>query len=356
MSDAILCANRILDKIRQPFAVQNRNVFISTSIGILPDLGQYSDPEEVIRDADIAMYRAKSLGKARFEIFDPAMRSSLLARMELEIDLRHALERDELCLHYQPIFSLKTERITGFEALLRWRNPLRGSINPMEFIALAEETGLIIPIGGWVLSQACSQMRQWQQKFPQEPPLTISVNISRKQIEHPDFAGEVNSILESSGLKGDCLRFEITEDMCTERNSVREQCLEELSSLGVRFEIDDFGTGYSSLAYLHAFPISTIKIDRSFVGKIGAGNTHGFIRSIVALAKDLGLDTIAVGVESDVQLACLREYGCTAIQGTLISPAVDESAIARLLTQHTTTPPGERPCPNAPTARLAPAG
>ena len=197
MSDAILCANRILDKIHQPFDVLDRKVFISTSIGILPDLQSYTQAEDVIRDADIAMYRAKSLGKARFEIFDPDMRSSVLRRMELENELRHALEREELRLLYQPIYSLKAERLLGFEALLRWRNPLRGLVKPLDFIPLAEETGLILPIGDWVLRQACAHLRQWQQDFPQAAPLVTGVNISPRQMASPGFPEQVRGALEA---------------------------------------------------------------------------------------------------------------------------------------------------------------
>jgi diguanylate cyclase (GGDEF)-like protein len=356
MSDAILCANRILDKLRQPFEVLDRKVYISASIGILPDLRPYSNPEDVIRDADIAMYHAKSLGKSRFEIFDPDMRSSLMARMELENELRHALERDELRVLYQPIYSIKADRMLGFEALLRWRNPMRGLINPLDFIPLAEETDLIIPIGEWMLTQACTQMRQWQEEFPQEPGLTISVNISGKQLEYHGFANQVAGILADTGLMGDTLRFEITEGLCLDTGSAAEQCFKDLSSLGVRFMIDDFGSGYRSLSSLHTYPITTIKIDRSFVAKIGSENSHGFIRSIIALANDLGIETIAEGVETDVQLECLRQSGCNSIQGNLISPPIDSRAVNKFLARSKPSPFIELPHTTAVPATLAPAG
>jgi diguanylate cyclase (GGDEF)-like protein len=356
MSDAILCANRVLDKIRQPFEILDRKVFISTSIGILPELHPYTDPEDVIRDADIAMYRAKSLGKARFEIFDPDMRSSVIQRMELENELRHALERDELRLLYQPIYSLKAERLVGFEALLRWRNPMRGLVKPLDFIQLAEEIGLIIPIGRWVLAQACAQMRQWQQDFPQEPPLAIGVNISSKQMAFPGFPDQVRSVLEETGLQGESLRFEITEGLCIEGDSVVEQSFTDLKGLGIRFAIDDFGTGYSSLSYLHTYPISAIKIDSSFIEKIGKESSEGFIRSVINLARDLGLDTVAEGVETEAQLARLREYGCTTIQGNLYSPPLEESAVYRLLSQpKSSVSPEQFPPALASPPRLAPA-
>ena len=333
MSDAILCANRILDKLKTPFEIQDRQLFLSTSIGILPSLKGYTDTEDVIRDADIAMYRAKSHGKARFEIFDPDMRGKVMARLEMENYLRHAMAREEFRLNYQPIFSLQANRLTGFEALLRWWHPLRGPVSPVEFIPLAEETGLIIPIGQWMLAQACSQMRSWQLSYPQERQLTLSVNISSRQMEHPDFVSHVRSALEDSGLKGDSLRLEITEAVCMSSDSHTEKNLRDLTSLGIHFEIDDFGTGYSSLSFLHTYPISTIKIDKAFIGKIGAGQHTGIVRAIIALARDLGMETIAEGVETEAQLSSLKEYGCTSFQGNLFSRPLDESAVARFLAQ-----------------------
>jgi diguanylate cyclase (GGDEF)-like protein len=329
--DVIGCAGRILEKLKAPFQLQDRQVFISGSLGIVLNVNGYNLPEEIIRDADIAMYHAKALGKSRFEVFNSGLRDQLINRLEIENDLRFALERNEFILNYQPVLSLETSKITGFEALLRWQHPQRGVIAPLEFIPLAEETGLIISIGHWVLREACLKLREWQARFPKNPPLNISVNISGRQLHQPDFIEEVQQVLRETGLDGHDLRLEITEGVCLHSDKAAIDIFQRLTEMGIQFQIDDFGTGYSSLSYLQYFPIRTIKIDRAFVSKIGTNNHTEIVRTIVSLAHELGMDTIAEGVETKAQLNSLEQSGCNSVQGFLFSRPVDEAGVAKLL-------------------------
>lgn len=286
----------------------------------------------VLRDADIAMYRAKALGKARYEVFDTDMRARAVARLGLETDLRRAVDRGEFQVRYQPIVSLASGRITGFEALVRWQHPGHGLVSPAEFIPVAEETGLIITIDRWVLREACRQMRAWQVQFPADPPLTISVNLSSKQFAQPDLVEQVEQILQETGLDARSLRLEITESVIMDGAEAAAAVLAQLKALGLRVHMDDFGTGYSSLSYLNRFPIDTIKIDWSFINKMVVnGDNSGIVQTIVMLAHELGIDAIAEGVETAEQLAQLRALKCEYGQGYFFSRPLDREAVEALI-------------------------
>ncbi|MBD2740274.1 EAL domain-containing protein [Coleofasciculus sp. FACHB-1120] len=327
VSDATRVANQIQNELALPFNLNGQEVFTSASIGIAFNTTDYHQPEDLLRDADIAMYRAKALGRARHEVFDMTMHTRAVALLQLVTDLRQAVNRQEFLLHYQPIVSLSTGQITGFEALVRWQHPERGLISPAEFIPVAEETGLIVPIGWWVLREACRQMRVWQTQ-----QLTISVNLSSKQFTQPHLAPAIHQILEETGLDPGCLRLEITESAVMENAESAIATLLELKKLGVQIYIDDFGTGYSSLSYLHRFPIDTLKIDRSFVGRMSSDSENWeIVRTIITLAHNLGLDVIAEGVETAEQLAQLRTLQCEYGQGYFFSRPLDVVAVETLM-------------------------
>jgi len=333
VSDAVRVADRIHQNLAVPFNLGGRDVFTSTSIGIATSATGYDTPEALMGDADTAMYRAKASGTGRCEVFDSEMRDRAVARLQLETDLRRAIERQEFRMHYQPIVSLATSRITGFEGLVRWQHPDLGLVAPEQFISVAEETGSIIPIGLWVLREACRQMSAWHSTGYAHPPLTISINLSSKHFIESDLADQVDRILRESGLAASSLNVEITESTMMENTERVSATLRELTALGVRLAIDDFGTGYSSLSYVHRFPINSLKIDRSFVSGMGAGGERSeIVRAIVDLAHNLHLDVIAEGVETADQLAQLRAFGCDHGQGFFFSPAVDGEAALRLIT------------------------
>jgi diguanylate cyclase (GGDEF)-like protein len=333
----IQSARRTQSMLMEVFDLEGRHIYITASIGIVCDLSGYAQPEEILRDADIAMYHAKASGKARFEIFNTSLRERAMTRLEMENDLREALQRNEFLLHYQPIHSLTTNCLIGFEALLRWQHPKRGLIRPLEFIPMAEETGLINPIGRWVLREACQRMHDWQIRFPQEPPLTISVNISGSQFKQANFVEQVRQALEDTGLKGSCLQLEITESVCLNSTESMMAVFDELAAMDIQFQIDDFGTGYSSLSYLQDYPIQTIKIDRAFIEKMGANNTSEIVRTIIAMAHDLGLDAIAEGIETEDQLANLKKFECNSGQGYFLNRPDDIQSVERLLAQRAAT-------------------
>jgi diguanylate cyclase (GGDEF)-like protein/PAS domain S-box-containing protein len=331
-SDATRVANRIHKELAAPFNLSGQEVFTTASIGITLSSQRYDRPEDCLRDADTAMYRAKALGKARHEIFDKSMHERVIALLKLETDLRRALERGEFRLHYQPIVVLETGQIIGFEALVRWQHPERGLVAPVEFIAVAEETGLIIPIGRWILHEACRQMRAWQAQFSATPPLAISVNLSSKQFSQPDLIEQVKHILEETGLDASSLKLEITESVVMENAAAATVMLFQLRDLGVKLYIDDFGTGYSSLSHLHHFPFDTLKIDRSFVSRMSTEDGDLEIaRTIVGLAHNLHMEVMAEGVETAEQLTQLKALHCEYGQGYLFSKPMETTAAGALL-------------------------
>ena len=331
-SDATRVADRIQHELAQPFNLSGHEVFTSASIGIALSASGYQAADDLLRDADIAMYRAKALGKARYEVFDTQMHARARALLELETDLRRAAERGEFRLHYQPLVTLETGRITGFEAVVRWQHPVHGLIGPAAFIPIAEETGLIIPIGKWVLREACRQMRVWQDRYP-SLDLTVSVNLSGKQFAQPGLVEEIDAALKETGLEPRRLRIEITESVVMENAAQAMAMIDQLRALKVKIDVDDFGTGYSSLSYLQRFSLDHLKIDRSFVSNIGTdqGENAEIVRTIVTLAHHLGMDAVAEGVETADQLALLREVGCQLVQGYLFAKPLDEADADRLL-------------------------
>lgn len=330
--DAALIAERLQKELSLPFNISGHAVFTTASIGIAVGATGYERPEELLRDADTAMYMAKAQGKARFEFFNPEMRQRALARMGLETELRKAIERKEFVVYYQPIVSLDTGRIVGFEALLRWQHPDRGLVGPAEFITVAEETNMIVVIGGWVLSEACRQMSLWQAHFPPLSPLTISVNLSSKQFLQVDLTKQIDQLLSETGLQAKDLKLEITESLIMEDVDSAAATLLQLRALGIQVAVDDFGTGYSSLGYLHQFPIDTLKVDRSFVSRMKpSGENSELVRTIVTLGQNLGLDVIAEGVETEEQLTQLRTMGCKYGQGYYFSKPLDSERATALI-------------------------
>ena len=325
-------ALRVEESLGTPYRFEGREVFVTASIGIALSSAKLGLPEEILRDADLAMYHAKAKGKARHEVFDGSMSAPALDRMDLEMDLRSAISRHEFRLHYQPILRLDTGKITEVEALIRWQHEKRGLLQPDEFIGLTEETGLIVPIGQWVLSEACKQARVWQVEYPTTPPLVMSVNLSAKQFQNPKLVEEITQALDESGLAASCLKLEITESTVMQDAPVTLTKLNELKELGVRLAIDDFGTGYSSLGYLKRFPVDTLKIDRSFVkGLSPNGGDNAIVRAVVTVAKSLNMDVTAEGVETEAQLAELRALGCDRWQGFLFARPVSPERVAPLL-------------------------
>ncbi|HEX6034629.1 MAG TPA: EAL domain-containing protein [Anaerolineales bacterium] len=332
LEGTIEVAERIQTALQSPFILGEKSLYTSTSIGIVFSERGYERPEDALRDADIAMYQAKSQGKSRYVVFDPQMLRGAVARLELENDLRRAYERGEFQLYYQPIMTLAENKIVGFESLLRWHHPKQGFIPPADFIPLAEETGLIIPIGRWVLREACRQMQDWQERFPVSQEFYVSVNISAKQLMEPGFTRQVLETLQESGLAAKQLCLEITESILMENNGVCEAAILNLREQGLQVFIDDFGTGYSSLSYIQRFPVKTIKIDRSFINQIGhEGNNTELLASILRFAFDLELEAIAEGVETSQQLAQLKSLLCNYGQGYYISKPLDPRSAESLL-------------------------
>jgi diguanylate cyclase (GGDEF)-like protein/PAS domain S-box-containing protein len=313
-------ADRIQRALAEPFTIKSQQVFSTASIGIAIGPKNYEKPEHVLRDADIAMYQAKARGKARHAIFDSTMYESTIHRLQIETDLRQAAERKEFFIHYQPVIDLQENTVVGFEALLRWQHPTRGVVPPNEFIPLAEETGLILPIGEWVLREACSQACAWQKHYTMTTPLKISVNISSKQLSQRDFVKRVSGILDETGLDASCLALEITESLIMENPEASGVIMTQLRNLGIHIHIDDFGTGYSSLSYIHRIPVNALKIDRSFVNKMFSNDENmEIIKAIISLAHNLNLYLIAEGLELTDQLTHLKKLKCHYGQGYLFS-------------------------------------
>lgn len=319
VSDAVLVAERVLEGLRRPFLVDQQALYASASVGIALAAQTHDGPDQLLRDADLALYQAKANGKARYEVFDAFMRSRTLDQLHLETDLRGALERGELRVYYQPIFDLHQNAITGFEALLRWQHPQRGLIAPDDFIPIAEECGLIGRIGEWVLREACGKLQQYTASDSSGPALTMNVNVSSRQLT-PLLIEQVKAVLRETGVVPQNLGLEITESVIVTDGDATESLLQELRGLGVGIHIDDFGTGYSSLSYLHRFPVDKLKIDKSFVGTAGTSKENlEIVRTIMGLAKVLNMEVIAEGVESQEQMTMLQEMGCRFVQGFLIS-------------------------------------
>jgi len=328
--DATRIAERILKELSQPFSIGGQELFPTVSMGIALYNPSYESPEELLRDADTAMYRAKALGKGRFEIFDANMRANTIARLQLETELRRALERNEFDVHYQVIVSLQTSSIWGLEALVRWRHPVRGLISPGEFILVAEETGLIVPIGKWVLETAARQMCVWQSRFPGDRPLSISVNMSARHFLQPELIEQCREMISETQLSAGSLVLEVTESAMMPDPEAAIGVMGQLKSLGIKLAMDDFGTGYSSLSYLHRFPLDSLKIDKSFVSRMMQDDE--IVRAIITLGRNLGLKVIAEGVETAEQAEQLRKLGCEFAQGYYFSVPVNAQQATALLT------------------------
>jgi diguanylate cyclase (GGDEF)-like protein/PAS domain S-box-containing protein len=330
-SEVLHITERIQKKLSLPFNLDGQEVFMTASIGIAFSTTGYDRPEHLLRDADIAMYHAKTNGRARHEIFNIEMYDRAVARLQLETNLRQAIKQNELKLQYQPIVSMKTGGIKGLEALVRWNHPVIGLINPTEFIPLAEETGLIIQLGEWVIEEACRQLSIWQKQFPSEQPLTISVNISSKQLS-PGLLEHIKRVLEETGVAPESFIVEITESMIMENAETVAPLLLRLKDMKVKLHIDDFGTGYSSLSYLHRFPVDMLKIDRSFISRLGSnGENLKIVKAIAALAHSLNMSVIAEGVETEEQLLRLKRLKCGYMQGFLFSRPLDSKEAEALL-------------------------
>jgi diguanylate cyclase (GGDEF)-like protein len=331
-SDAARVAERLQCALRGPIIVGGSEVFTSASIGIALSSCTEDCSQNLLRSADLAMYRAKEHGRSRFEVFDPAMHTAAMERLRLEMDLRRALERDQLILHYQPVVSLHTGSLVAVEALIRWEHPERGLIPPADFIPIAERTGLIADIGRWVLARACEQLKSWERVFGYEAPQSVWINVSPKQFAQRDLASQVAQVFSSLSFEPRRIKFEITESIMLENIDQATRTLNELRALGVQVFMDDFGTGYSSLTYLGRLPLDGIKVDRSFVGKMGADERQSqLVRTIVTLIRNLGLEPIAEGVETDHQANLLREMGCAFAQGFVFSRPVPPRKIDELL-------------------------
>jgi len=330
-SDAIRVAERLQSKLAVPFTVQGYEIVVNVSIGIALSNAACAHAEDLLRDANIAMFRAKRAGKARCEVFDTAMHDGAVRRLELETELRKGLELGEFRTHYQPIISLKTGRITGFEALARWQHGDR-LLSPAAFIAVADETGLIIPMNRILLREACEQLGSWQAQFPAEPPLSMSVNITSKEFAHPNLAKGIAETLRQTGLNPANLQLEITETIAMGDPEKAACVLSELKALGVRLSLDDFGTGYSSLSRLQQFPVDSLKIDRAFISQMDSdAESHKIVQVIIMLAQTLDLVTVAEGTETEEQVNQLKTLDCGFAQGYYFSKPADHLAISDLL-------------------------
>jgi len=332
--DATHVARRIIAALETSFALADTEVNVECSIGIVLGGPKDERADELLRNADLAMYMAKAHGKARYEVFDPSMYVVVRESLELETDLRGAVERQDFTLHYQPVIAIATGKVVAVEALVRWKHPQRGLVPPLAFIPLAEETGLILPIGRWVLQRACRQGGWWQVQFPSDPPLMMSVNLSAKQFQHPGLVEEVTQALRGSGLDPRCLIVEITESALMQDVEATIGNLRTLKELGVRVAIDDFGTGYSSLNYLRRFPIDIVKIDNSFIHGLGVDPEQlALVRAVIALGQALNLQVVAEGVERGEELEQLRSLHCHLAQGSYFAWPTDHEGVAKFLTK-----------------------
>jgi diguanylate cyclase (GGDEF)-like protein len=332
LQTAIAMADTILAEFAGTTSIDEHDIFITTSIGIVWGTHAYTDAADLLRDADIALYRAKAQGRNRYEVFDVEMHVQTVKRMTLEQDLRIAIEQQEFVPYYQPIVDLKTRRLTGFEALIRWQHPRRGFISPVDFIPVAEETGLILPISRWMLEAACHQVAIWQQQFADTADLRISINLSSHDLRQSSLVKMVQQILQASQLPATSLTLEITESMLIENIKMTIALLSQLQEIGIRISIDDFGTGYSSLSYLYNLPANYLKIDQSFVGNMQMGDrNYKIVQAIVGLSDQLELAAIAEGIETEQQLTWLKELGCELGQGYLFARPLASEAVTHLL-------------------------
>jgi predicted signal transduction protein with EAL and GGDEF domain len=350
-------ATRIEERFRQPFAVGPHELFASASIGMVLRSPSDDDSGDLLREADQAMYAAKQNGKNRSALYDQTMSAKMSERLNLETALRRAVERHELRVFYQPIVRLEDGNIDGFEALVRWQHPERGLLSPVEFIPLAEETGLILPIGNWVLEEACRQIREWQLYRPDAAPITLSVNVSARQFQSPELVETLSRVLADTGFEPRHLKLELTESLMMRDIDGALARLTMLDGLSVQLAVDDFGTGYSSLAYLRRLPISVLKVDKSFVSRLALDSKDGaIVRSVITLAHDLGMSVIAEGVETNEQLRRLKELGCELAQGYLFSrPVPAEIARSMVIPDSVHIVDGSRRIPRlaSPTRMLA---
>ena len=332
ISDALRAFQRIQDNLKAPVRVGGHEVYCSASIGIVLGSTAYREPREMLRDAETAMHRAHEAGRGTFEIFDPLMRERAVQLLQLETALHRALQKKEFRLHYQPIVSLDTRRVCGFEALIRWEHPERGLLYPGDFLSAAETTGLIVPISHWVLRDAARQIAAWRSQFTHLPFLTVNVNFSSKYFARSELVQEISNTLDENGLEASALAFEITETQIMENPETVSDVLVELRKLGVQVHIDDFGTGYSSLSYLTKFPVHTLKIDRTFIAGLNEDPRNlSVINAIISLGKNLGLSVIAEGVETKEQLRSLKELNCPLAQGYYFARPMDVKSVAGYL-------------------------
>ncbi len=341
VADALRVAERIHGELRRPIRLGEHDIYTSTSIGIAINSQGYESPDDVLRDADIAMYQAKAEGPGQTKVFDNAMHTSAVALLKMETELRHAIDHGELCVYYQPVVALQRGRIMGFEALVRWQHPERGLVSPEEFVPVAEETGLIIPLGQKVLHEACLQIMEWNHKQrPRRDSLYVSVNISGVQLLYPQWLAQVDATLVETGCSTRYLRLELTESVLMRNAELTDQVLLALKRRGIQIYLDDFGTGYSSLSYLHRYPFDALKIDRSFVRNLPLGEEHASLfRSFIAIGHNFGLDVVAEGVESAIELEEVRRLGCDAVQGFYFGEPVSAAEATRLLSKKLPLPP-----------------
>lgn len=342
INDAIRIAERILTVLKNPFTLENNEVFTSASIGITTSSIGYDSAAEMLRDADTAMYHAKAEGKARYELFTHTMHTNAVNFLRMETDLRLALDRKEFVLHYQPIVDLTRKQLFGFEALIRWNHPTKGLLSPGSFISVAEETGFIVPIGQWVLEEACRQMRYWRDVGLLPYPVKMSVNVSYRQFLQLDWVSQIRRTLAETGLDPSYLKIELTENVLIEHTDLINEILRELKDLKIQIDIDDFGTGFSSLSYLHRFPIDTLKIDRSFVSHMQEEQKNlEIVRSIVGLARNLGMNVVAEGIEHQNQLDQLLKFHCDYGQGYFFAKPLSAEKVAEFVrnTHAWLTPP-----------------
>ncbi|MBD2666863.1 two-component response regulator [Richelia sinica FACHB-800] len=332
IDSVIQVAEIISQSFAHPFYLREREIFLSFSIGIVSDCGNYADPETLLRDADIAMYQAKSLGKDQYQIFVPHMYQKAYQRLQIETDLRQAIQQRAFILYYQPIIDLITGNVIGAEALIRWQHPTQGWISPADFIPIAEETGLILKLGNWTIKQACHQLHLWQQNNIVDSSFSISVNLSAYQFAHSNLLEQIDAILAETQISPQCLKLEITETAIMENVDAAAQVIASLRQRNIQLSIDDFGTGYSSLSYLHSFPVDNLKIDKSFVQRVNdKSDSFGLVNAIVQIAKTMGMKIIAEGIETDNQLEQLKLLDCQFGQGYLFSKPLDVEEMTKFM-------------------------